>query len=178
MKGIIFNLVEEIISQDYGIETWEDLLDQSGVPGAYSAVASYPDEQLFTIIDIACAMTGKSQQELLRYVGRRSIPLLQQRYPEFFVLHSDSRSFLGSLNEVIHPEVRKLYTGAEPPHFEFADEADGSLVMEYHSHRSMCAFGEGLILGAGDSYGDQLRVSQLECKLNGAPFCVLRVEFA
>lgn len=175
MKGIIFNLVEEVVTQDYGAEAWEDLLDRSRVKGAYTAVGSYPDAELLSLLDSASAMTGVSVSDLLRHVGRRSTPLLKQRYPEFFDVHSDSRGFLGSLNEVIHPEVRKLYAGAEPPFFGFSDAPDGSLLMEYRSQRSMCALAEGLILGAGDCYGQTLEVSQPTCKLHGAPVCVLKV---
>ena len=178
MKGIIFNLVEQVVTDDYGIDTWEDLLDQSRVQGAYSAVGSYPDEELVGLVSTASAMTGIPADDLLRHVGRRSIPMLKQRYPEFFDLHSDSRSFLGSLNEVIHPEVRKLYEGAEPPLFEFHDGEDGSLLMDYHSHRSMCALAEGLTMGAGDAFGEAMTVSQPQCKLRGHPYCTLQVSWA
>ena len=175
MKGIIFNLVEEVVTHDYGVDAWEDLLDQTRVQGAYTAVGSYPDEELLALVAAASSMTGVSVPDLMRHVGRRSIPLLQQRYPEFFELHSESRGFLGSLNEVIHPEVRKLYVGAEPPHFGFSDADDGSLLMEYRSDRSMCALAEGLIMGTGDVYGETLIVSQPVCKLRGAPHCILNV---
>ena len=90
-------------------------------------------------------------------------------------LHKSSRSFLGSLNEVIHPEVRKLYDGAEPPHFVMLDAPDGSLLMEYHSHRTMCILAEGLVLGAGDAFGENLSVVQLQCKRDGHDHCVLKV---
>ncbi len=175
MKGIIFNLVEEVVTSDYGIDTWEDLLDQSRVRGAYSAVGSYPDKELGALVTAASELTGISESDLLRYIGRRATPLLKARYEEFFALHADTRSFLGSLNEVIHPEVRKLYDGAEPPHFEFFDAEDGTLVMEYHSHRALCALAEGLIMGAGDIFGQDLDVRQTQCKLNGYPHCTLVV---
>lgn len=175
MKGIIFNLVEEVVIDDYNVETWEDLLDLTHVQGAYSAVGSYPDEELNALVAAGSQTTGISGPDLLRHIGRKAIPLLRERYPEFFDLHNDCRSFLGSLNEVIHPEVRKLYKGAEPPNFVISEGHDGSLIMEYHSHRSMCALAEGLIVGTADVYGQQVSVSQSMCKLHGAPYCELRV---
>jgi predicted hydrocarbon binding protein len=175
VKGIIFNLVEEVVIDDYSVETWEDLLDLTHVSGAYSAVGSYPDEELTALVDAGSEKTGISGQDLLRHIGRRAIPMLRQRYPEFFEMHTDCRGFLGSLNEVIHPEVRKLYEGAEPPLFVLSEADDGSLLVEYHSHRSMCALAEGLIMGTADLYGEQVTVSQLACKLQGASHCELRV---
>lgn len=177
MKGIIFNLVEDVVTDGYGVDAWEDLLDQSGVQGAYSAVGSYPDAELGSLLQSASSMTGASTDDLQVMIGRQSVPMLQERYPEFFTLHADSRSFLGSLNEVIHPEVRKLYSGAEPPHFDFADSPDGDLIMDYHSHRSLCRLAEGLILGTGDAYGEEVSVHQTQCKSQGAPFCRLVVAF-
>lgn len=175
MKGIIFNLVEDVVTRDHGVDAWEDLLDEAHVQGAYSAVGSYMDDELDRLVLAGAAKLGVTPAELLRHIGRRSIPLLKDRYPEFFDIHTNSRSFLGSLNEVIHPEVRKLYTGVTPPHFGFSDDADGSLLMEYYSHRSMCALAEGLILGAGDAFSQTLTVSQDQCKLDGYDHCTLRV---
>lgn len=175
MKGIIFNLVEQVVVDDYNVETWEDLLDLTHVHGSYSAVGSYPDEELVALVDAGSQETGISGQDLMRHIGRKSIPLLRDRYPEFFDMHTDCRGFLGSLNEVIHPEVRKLYEGAEPPLFVMTDGDDGSLLMEYHSNRSMCALAEGLILGTADYYGHPVTVTQPMCKLRGAPHCELKV---
>jgi hypothetical protein len=92
-------------------------------------------------------------------------------------MHSTTRTFLLSLNEVIHPEVRKLYEGAEPPHFGFTEEPGGDLLMAYHSQRSMCLFGEGLVLGASDVYHENITLTQHACKLHGAPHCILRVSW-
>lgn len=175
MKGIIFNLVEEVVVDDYGVETWEDLLDLTHVQGAYSAVGSYPDAEFTALVEAGSEQTGMSEQDLLRHIGRKAIPVLRQRYPEFFEMHSNCRGLLGSLNEVIHPEVRKLFEAAQPPIFAMTEAEDGSLTMEYHSHRSMCALAEGLIMGTADEYGDPVTVTQTKCKLQGAAFCVLLV---
>jgi hypothetical protein len=115
MKGIIFNLVEEVVSNDYGHDAWDDILDAADVPGAYTAVGSYSDDDLLAIVGAASQATGMSTDDVLRHVGRYSVPPLAQRFPEFFELHRGLRTFLPSLNSVIHPEVRKLYPGAQPP---------------------------------------------------------------
>ena len=175
MKGIIFNLIEEVISQDYGADAWDDLLEGTPVSGTYSAVATYPDSELGAIVDSAAAMTGLTPGQLLRYMGRRSLPLMAARYPELFTMHTGARTFLLSLNEVIHPEVRKLYEGAQPPHFGFQEQSDGTLVMEYHSHRALCSLAEGLVMGAADQFGETVTITQPQCKLDGYGFCTLRV---
>ena len=43
MKGIVFNLLEQLVARDYGEDTWDALLDASGLEGAYTSLGSYPD---------------------------------------------------------------------------------------------------------------------------------------
>ena len=175
MKGIIFNLVEEVVTNDHGHDAWDDILAAADVHGAYTAVGSYSDDELLAIVGAASRATGLSEDDVLRHVGRQSVPPLAQRYPEFFSLHRDVRTFLPSLNSVIHPEVRKLYPGAQPPHFGISNDEQGGILMEYHSHRGMCRLAEGLTLGAADHYGQSASIEHVQCKRDGAAHCVLRV---
>jgi Haem-NO-binding len=175
VKGIIFNLTEDVITEESGHDQWDDLLDAANVHGAYTAVGSYSDDELLAIVAAASRATGASEDDVLRHVGRRSTPLLAARFPEFFELHTGVHTFLPTLNSVIHPEVRKLYPGATPPHFVFSEQADGTLRMEYHSQRGMCPLAEGLTLGAGDHFGEDLTITQPQCSKQGAPHCVLRI---
>lgn len=175
MKGIIFNLVEDIVTQESGADAWDDLLDEAGLEGAYTAVGSYDDQQLFAIVDAAGASAGLPPDDVMRHVGRQSLRMLAGRFPEFFELHSSVRTLLPTLNSVIHPEVRKLYPGAQTPHFEISNAPDGAILMDYHSERAMCAMAEGLTLGAGDHFGEILSITQTQCKKRGAPHCTLRI---
>ncbi len=175
MKGIIFNLVEEVVTNDHGHDAWDDILASADVDGAYTAVGSYSDDELLAIVGAAAAATGLSEDDVLRHVGRYSIPPLAQRYPEFFSLHRGVRTFLPTLNSVIHPEVRKLYPGAQPPHFAISDDADGGILMEYHSQRGMCRLAEGLTVGTADHFGESVEVTHLQCKRDGAPHCLMRI---
>jgi len=34
MKGIVFNLLEEIVVEHHDEDTWDDLLDEAGVDGS------------------------------------------------------------------------------------------------------------------------------------------------
>ena len=57
----------------------------------------------------------------MRWFGREALPLLADRYPDFFEQHPRHQPFLLTLNRIIHPEVRKLYPGADVPNFEFGE---------------------------------------------------------
>lgn len=123
-------------------------------------------------------MLGIEPDEVVRRFGRAAIPLFHARYPEFFTPHTQLIPFLLTLNDIIHPEVRKLYPGALVPTFSY-EASDGSqVVMAYTSERGLCPLGEGLIAGAADHYGETATVSQPSCMKRGDERCVFDVSVA
>jgi hypothetical protein len=177
MKGIIFDLLEEVVTGEYGDETWEQLLASTGLDGAYTAVGSYPDDEMFALIRAATSALSIDADALLRWFGIRCMPLLADRYPAFFTPHTTTRAFLLTLNEVIHPEVRKLFPGAYAPSFDFAFPTEDTVELGYFSHRKMCSFAEGLIEGAAEHYAESVSIDQRECAKRGDERCVLVATF-
>lgn len=175
VKGIIFNLVEEIVVEDDGRDTWDAIIEAAGVDGAYTSVGSYDDEELFAILDAAGDELGMERPELLVHVGEESIPRFAERYPELFEEQDGLEPFLRSLNDIIHPEVEKLYPGADVPRFDLEAD-DGTLLMEYVSSRKLCHFGEGLIHGAAHHYDTDVEVEQVRCMHRGDEACRYRIE--
>lgn len=57
-----------------------------------------------------------------------------------------------------------------------ASDPDG-LVRDYYSPRKLCAFAEGLLLGAADHYGQAINVQQPNCMNRGDPRCRLEIAF-
>ena len=177
MKGIVFNLLETLVVRDHGADAWDDLLDAAGVDGAYTTLGSYPDEELLALVGAASATLTLPPDAVVRWFGRSSMPLFATTHPHFFERHDGTRSFLLTLNDMIHPEVRKLYPGADVPDFDYAIAPDGGLRMIYRSDRKMCAFAEGLIEGAAMHFGEEARIDQPDCMLRGDEHCTLDLAF-
>ena len=177
MKGIIFNLLEEVVTTEFGEATWDQLLDNAGLDGAYTSLGSYDDAEVVALVDVAAATLKIAPHEVLRWFGLRAMPLLATRYPGFFGTHASARSFLLTLNNIIHPEVRKLYPGATPPVFDFDNAPDGALVIGYNSSRRLCALAEGFMQGAAEFYQERADIQQSQCMHDGAAKCVFKVKF-
>lgn len=177
MKGVIFNLLEEAIVLEHGVDTWTDLIDAANVDGAFTSLGSYPDETMLAIVDTAATAMEVSPADVLRWFGKAAMPLLAERYGVFFEGHRGARSFILSVNEIIHPEVRKLYSGAGCPHFQFSTAPEGDLIVGYQSPRRLCALAEGFIRGAAAHYGERVTVSHLACMLDDSPLCRIRVRW-
>ncbi len=175
MKGIIFNLLEEVVIHRHGDAAWDGLLDQAGVDGAYTSLGSYPDAELEALLGAAATVLHVQPDECLRWFGREAMPLLAERYPAFFTAHNTTLPFVLSVNSIIHPEVRKIHPGAQCPTFRFEHGTDGALYMGYRSPRRMCSLAQGFIEGAADHFGETAIVEHPRCTAKGDPECLLSV---
>jgi heme-NO-binding protein len=175
MKGIVFNLLEDAVTRASGEDAWDDLLEAAGLDGSYTSLGNYPDRHLTDLVQAASAATGAPSQEIVRWFGREALPALAAAYPGFFDPHENVRAFLHTLNDIIHPEVRKLYPGADVPTFGFATAEDGTVTMRYGSPRQLCAFAQGLIEGAAAHYGQTVSIEQPRCMLRGDELCTIEI---
>lgn len=177
MKGVIFNLLEEAVIREHGLAAWSGLLDSTGLDGCYSSLGSYPDAEMLALVDAGAAALAITPGDVLTWFGRAAIPLLTERYEVFFKPHRKSRNFITGVNDIIHPEVRKLYAGAVCPHFHFHDREDGRLGVAYQSPRRLCRLAHGFILGTADYYGEQVTIEHLSCMQNDDPVCRLALDW-
>ena len=46
MKGVVFNLLEEAVLREFGPDTWDELLDEANVRGAYTSLGNYSDDEI------------------------------------------------------------------------------------------------------------------------------------
>lgn len=177
MKGIVFNLFEEVIRRQHGEDTWDHILATSQLDGIYTSLGNYRDDELSRLVGAASGMLDRSPAEVTRWFGQNALPLMAERYPMFFRGHDSTRSFVLTLNSIIHPEVRKGYQGYEVPVFDF-DIADARhLTIGYQSARRLCTFAQGLIEGAGRYFHEDVLFEHLRCMHRGDEKCVFRVAF-
>jgi hypothetical protein len=177
VKGVVFNLLEEVVVQNFGADVWDDLLDDAGVGGAYTSLGNYSDDEIVALVGAAATKLKMSNAEVLRWFGERAMPLLKQRYPALFEAHISSRTFVLSVNSIIHPEVRKLYSGADCPFFHFREAADGAVTMSYGSSRKMCELAHGFVKGAANLFCEEVDITHHSCMNHGADKCVMEMQW-
>ena len=177
VKGIVFNLLREVVVRNYSEDVWDDLIDDAGVGGAYTSLGSYPDAEMEALVGAASKRLGLPRNAVLRWFGQQAMPLLFEHYPAFFEGHDTARSVILSVNDIIHVEVRKLYVGAECPHFQFREDDDGSLAMGYVSTRKLCALAQGFVEGAATHYGEPVDFEHTTCVDHGDAHCRFRVRW-
>jgi len=175
MKGVLFNVVEDVVDDTLPAGTWDGALELAACHGAYTSLGDYPDAELAGIVASVSSLTGLDRSEVLRHAGRHGFSRLADRHPELLEGVDDLDGLLRRLDDVIHPEVLKLYPQAQPPSFRVDGDGAGTWAVEYSSRRELCHLAEGLIMGAGDHFGTPVEVHQTSCTQRGDDRCVLQV---
>ncbi len=178
MKGVVFNLLEDMVEKNFGVEVWDALLDETGQDGVYVSSESYPDEMLFALVVAAHEKSGIPINDLVRAFGEFLFPQFYKDNQEFFKPGLTLKSFLLLVDRVIHVEVRKLHPDAGLPQFEYVDEDDSELTMIYTSPRKLCMLAEGLIAGAAMHFDEDYTLTHDKCMHDGEASCELHLKIA
>ena len=85
MKGVIFVIFEDFVTETWGAETFEDLLDACPAAASEPFVSpkTYPDELMVTMLTAACEKLSVTPAEALRAFGKFAFGGLTKRYPAF-----------------------------------------------------------------------------------------------
>lgn len=179
MKGVVFNLLEEFICERYGDEVYEEILDAAALETRepFIGPGTYPDADLLALVQQACDQTELSATEMIRGFGKFSFPRLAEAHPTFLEGLDDAKSFLQTVHDVIHVEVRKLHPGAYLPVLEYQDPGPDRLVMIYRSERQLCAYAVGLVEGVAAYYHEQIELEHVRCTHRGDDACEFHLRF-
>ena len=178
MKGVVFNLLEEMVEQNFGIAVWDSLLEATNQDGIYVSTETYPDDMLVALVVAAHEKSGIPVNDLVRSFGEFTFPRFYEKNRQFFKPGMNLKDFLLTVDRVIHVEVRKLHPGAILPQFDYVDEADNELTMIYSSPRKMCMLAEGLITGAAKHFDTEYTLEHSQCMHDGADNCRLHLKMA
>ncbi len=149
MKGIVFTEFLELVEQLYSPDMVDDLIESCELPsrGIYTAVGTYPHNEIVNLLAKLSEMTGLAVGDLLKAFGSHLFGRFHKLYPVFFEGIDNAQQFLATIEDVIHVEVRKLYPDAELPRFDATHANADCLELIYRSDRHMGDLAEGLIEG-------------------------------
>ena len=176
MKGIVFNILNEMVEEKFGLAAWDGLLDATDLDGVYVATETYPDEELLSLVGAAETATGIPAADLVKAFGEYMVPKFAANYPVFFEDQPNLKAFLLTVDQVIHVEVRKLYPEAGLPEFQYEDANDDELTMLYKSPRKLCSLAEGLISGSAKHFAETYQLKHDICMHKGDDHCALELK--
>ena len=120
MKGMVFTMLSEMVEEQFGADAWDDLIDATNPQsqGIYVATDLYPDEELVAYVAAMSETLAVPADQLVRAFGNYLLGRFATIHPAFFADHN-LKSFLKSVHDVIHVEVKKLHPDAVLPHFDY-----------------------------------------------------------
>ncbi|WP_412755051.1 heme NO-binding domain-containing protein [Legionella pneumophila] len=179
MKGIVFTALNDMIIDQFGIETWDHLVTQTDLPsgGSYTAGGTYEDTEILQLIQALAQMKNLQIPIFLESFGNYMFLVFSNKYPVFLKKDLSLKEFLKSVDGTIHVEVEKLNPGEQLPFITYEDPASNILIMLYRSPRKLCHFAIGLINGAAKHYRKNIKINQTLCMHQQSDHCRLEITF-
>jgi hypothetical protein len=162
MKGVVFTGFLEMVEARHGARMFDQVIEDArpASGGAYTAVGSYPHEEMVTMLLALSRRTGVAVPDLLRSFGQYLFGHFAAGYPSFFNGVTGAMPFLAGIEDIIHAEVLKLYPDAQLPRFDVEQQGSHRLVLVYHSARHFEDLAEGLIHGCIAHFGEKIEVQR------------------
>jgi len=170
MKGIVFTEFLEMVEKAHSYELVDQLLTENELPsgGVYTSIGTYEHREMVTLVVSLSEKIDTPVPDLLNAFGKYLFGTFEKGYPAFFKAAPDAFSFLESIENHIHVEVKKLYPDAQLPQFKTKRLDDKTLEMIYYSDRSMADFALGLIEKTFEHYEETVAITREDLMANGS----------
>ncbi len=177
MLGLIMETARSVVSEKYGADTWDALLEAAEVDGAYTRLGDYPSAELGRLVEAAAAKLKMSADDVWCLVGEEGFPALLRHVPPRLQHFEDSRTLFRELEGTIHANVSAVHQHATPPRFGLTEDGD-TITLEYQSRRGLCHLAQGLAIGATRHFGETASVEQIACgRASGSP-CMIQIQYS
>ncbi|WP_343670120.1 heme NO-binding domain-containing protein [Chitinophaga sp.] len=179
MKGIIFNITESFITERFGDDVFDEIIESCSLTTREPFVSpgTYSDEDFIQIVTAASRKLNISTADFFKQLGHFAFFKLAGFYPQFVQSFSHPKEFLQTVDSIIHVEVRKLYSDTYLPVISYSSPAPNVLVITYFSQRKLYALMEGLIAGVADYFEVPLRQTHTLYQRDGKEYCDFELTF-
>ena len=164
MKGTIPKAAEKLVISQFGIETWEKILKESGLEEDHIFLIreDIDDELVMTIIKSISKVADLSLVQVLEAFAKYWIhEYAPTVYPSF--KFESAKDFVKNIHS-IHDVISKTVPNAKPPHFDYTWNNENELLMTYFSERGLMDLAIFLIREIGVKYNEKLEVEKINDK--------------
>lgn len=154
---------------------WEEWIKKANLTEGLVYLRMPSDSEVMQLLYSAAESSHKSLDQFLREFGRFIAPNLISQFSKYIDKNWNLFDFLEHTEEYIHKEVRSQIPTSNPPVLHSIRLDKDKVSIHYISHLKMCAFAEGIIEKAADTYNEKITISQPRCMLKGDPECEILV---
>lgn len=163
MKGVIAHCLGKLVKSKFGVDKWETILEDAGLPrhSSFMATQDIPDEDILNVVASVCKVLNINIQQAADAFGEFWVnDYAPQIYSLYYRQADSAKDFLLNMDNV-HKNTTENIPNAHPPRFEYEWRDDNTLIMTYQSKRGLMDFLVGLIKGVGTYYKEELDVKQI-----------------
>jgi guanylate cyclase soluble subunit beta len=150
MYGLIHNAIKQLVLDNHGEATWQQVMLEAGNPGdAFLTMRSYEDEITLKIVAATAQVLDLSVEECLEIFGSYWMATFApDRYGSLLNFGGESvAEFLSNLDDM-HDHISTSFTDFIPPSFKVDSANEQEIKLTYRSERSgLTPFVRGILLG-------------------------------
>ena len=162
MKGLVFTELLEYVENNFGFDMADKIIEEAKLEnnGSFTQAGNYPFEELVKLVVALSKETNIEIPALLEIFGEHMFSRLISLNPQLKNIFSSSLELISKVDNIIHPEVQKLYPGADLPKFNLIEQSDNKLVIDYISNKHLEPFAIGLMKGSAKCFNENLTITQ------------------
>lgn len=180
MYGIVNKAIQDLVTENYGEQKWENILERSGIEeDFFISNQPYDDDITFKLaIAVSDEMNITVSQVLIAFGEWWVVRTTTERYGGLMKSGGTNlREFLMNL-PLFHNRVMLIYPKLTPPEFKVTHISEKSINLHYFSKRKgLQEFVRGLIQGLGILFQTPTTIELLETRDVGDSHEVFKVSW-
>lgn len=180
MYGIVNKAIQDLITENFGLDKWELIKEKSGVDVDYFlSNEPYDDDITYQLAGAASDVLGITVGQVLNAFG------------EWWILKTGKEKYAGlmeaggkNLKEFLvnlprfHNRIMLMYPKLTPPEFKVSDIEESSIHVHYFSKRDgLQEFVRGLLSGLGKMYEVETSIDLMQSRDEGNSHEIFKVSW-
>ena len=179
MYGIVNKAIEDLVTENFGIATWEKIKQKSGIEvDFFLSNHSYDDKITYILAQTISEETGISLKDVMITFGEYWVLKTgNEKYGSLMQAGgSNLREFILNLPD-FHSRILLIYPNLTPPEFRVDITETGALLLHYYSTREgLQEFVRGLLQGLCKMFNTPAKIELLQSRLEGSDHEVYKIE--
>lgn len=164
MYGIVNQAIQGLVTENYGLETWEKIKEKSNVQVPFFlSDHPYDDEITYQLVASASEVLNVPASDVLRAFGEYWV--LKTGYEKYGeMMKAGGQNFVEFVKNLpnFHSRIMLLYPKLSPPEFKVDVVSEHCLRLHYFSTRSgLTDFVYGLMLGLAKMFNNEISIQLL-----------------
>ena len=171
MYGLVNKAIEDFVTQQFGVETWERILEKADLDAeVFISMKTYPDDWTYKLVGAASGVLGLPADHILTAFGEHWIRFTQREgYGQLLTACGRTLpEFLKKLDNM-HAHIGLTFAGSKMPSFRCTEIGPNQLQVDYYSERpGLGPMVVGLLRGLGVLFGNTVEVEFSQSRASGA----------